>query len=194
MKILKSDILYIFEIIMTWTFINLLLNMVGLFITKALNPAEFAFLDNINNEFIKPLVIQSLIFGVCTAVAYLFMKNKKWALYVFVALQFIVFHVVFFLNIKIHHGMHFVSTFQNPGLQYLSYCGQYLVDVLYLYFPINGNFENGLFMPDNIGTFYLHWILLNVLYYIGLTWISIKAVKYFFEAKILHTENTEITE
>ena len=30
--------------------------------------------------------------------------------------------------------MHFVSTFHNPGLQYLSYCGQYMVDILYLLF------------------------------------------------------------
>ena len=180
MKRAKSEIIYITQLFLTWTFINLTLNMFGLWFTKLLNPAEFTYLDSVSNEFVKPLIVQSLMFGICSAVAYLFMKNKKLALYSFFALQFVVFHVVFFLNIKIYHGMHFVSTFHNPGLQYLSYCGQYLVDILYLYFPVNGNFDNGQFMPDNIGTFYIHWILLNIVYYLGLTWMSVKAVKYFF--------------
>jgi hypothetical protein len=182
MKISKSDTRYLIQLILTWTFINITLNMFGLWFTKLLNPAEFTYLDSITYEFIRPLVIQSLIFGVCIATAHLFLKNKKLALYSFVALQFVAFHVVFFLNIKIYHGMHFVSTFHNPGLQYLSYCGQYMVDILYLYFPVNGNFENGQFMPDNIGTFYIHWILLNIVYYFGLTWLAVKAVKYFFES------------
>jgi hypothetical protein len=155
--------------------------MFGLWFTKLLNPAEFTYMDSIWKEFSRPLVIQSVFFGVCSAIAYLLMKNKKMALYSFVALQFIVFHVIFFLNIKIHHGMHFVSTFNNPGVVYLGYFGQYLVDILYLYFPVNGNFDNGQFVPVNIGTFYLHWILLNIVYYAGLTWIVLKSVKYFFQ-------------
>jgi hypothetical protein len=54
---------------------------------------------------------------------------------------------------------------------------------LYLYFPINGNFDNGVFQPDNLGTFYIHWILLNIVYYFGLTWISLKAAKINFKKK-----------
>jgi hypothetical protein len=73
---------------------------------------------------------------------------------------------------------------------YLSYSGQYLIDILYLYFPVNGNFDNGVFMPSNIGTFYIHWILLNILYYFAITWISIKVAKFFFENKInMKTKN-----
>jgi hypothetical protein len=157
--------------------------MFGLWFTKLLKPEEFVYLDNILNEFVKPLAIQSLIFGVVTAFAYSLLKNKKLALYSFVALQFLVFHVIFFLNIKFNHGMHFVSTFKNPGIQYLGYCGQYLVDILYLYFPVNGNFDNGMFIPDNTGTFYIHWILLNIIYYAGLIWLANATVKYFFENK-----------
>lgn len=175
---------------MTWTFINLTLNMFGLWFTKLLNPEEFAYLDSIRNEFIKPLAIQSLLFGVCSVAAYLLLKNKKAALYGFVALQFLVFHVVFFLNIKISNGIHFATTFGNPGLQYLSNCGQYMVDILYLYFPVNGNFENGQFMPYNIGTFYIHWILLNLMYYFGLTWLAVKTATYFF----VRPEKKPITE
>lgn len=181
MKLSKSDTLYLIRLLLVWTFINLTLNMFGLWFTKLLKPEEFVYLDNIMYEFVKPLAIQSLIFGLITALAYLFMKNKKIALYSFVALQFLAFHVIFFMNIKFNHGLHFVSTFKNPGVQYLSYCGQYMVDILYLYFPVNGNFENGLFIPENTGTFYLHWILLNIVYYFGLMWLAIQAVKYFFE-------------
>jgi len=186
--ITKKEILYLIKLILAWAFLNVTLNMFGLWFTKLLNPAEFSYFESIKNEFLKPLGFQSLLFIICVSLAYLILKNKKIALYTFTAVQFIAFHVVFFLNIKIHHGMHFISTYSNLGMKYLSYCGQYLVDVLYLYFPINGNFDNGMFMPDNIGTFYLHWILLNILYYAGLTWLSIQTVKYFLETEKLEIE------
>jgi hypothetical protein len=181
MKIAKSEIWYLIQLLLTWTFINLTFNMFGLWFAKLLNPAEFTYMDSIWKEFSRPLVVQTLSFGLCSVVAYSFMKKKKLALYSFVALQFIIFHVIFFLNVKIHHGMHFVSAFDNLGMKYLGFFGQYLVDILYLYFPINGNFDNGMFMPANIGTFYLHWILLNIVYYAGLTWIAVKSVKFFFQ-------------
>ena len=181
MKVSKPEIKYLSQTILTWTFINLLLNMIGLFITKQLNEADFSKIDSIKNEFVIPLVIQSLIFGICLTAACMLLANKRFKEYLFVAFQFVVFHFIFFLNLKIHNGVHFESTFNNIGIMYLSNCGQYLVDILYLYFPINGIFENGLFRPDNLGTFYIHWILLNILYYIGLTWMSLKVAKFFFE-------------
>ena len=181
MKVSKPEIKYLSQTILTWTFLNLSLNMIGLFITKRLNEAEYSKIDSIKNEFIIPLVIQSLIFGICLTAACMLLTNKRFKEYLFVAFQFVVFHIIFFLNLKIHHGMHFESTFSNIGMRYLSNSGQYLVDILYLYFPINGIFENGLFRPDNLGTFYIHWILLNILYYIGLTWMSLKVAKFFFE-------------
>ena len=181
MKVSKPEIKYLSQTILTWTFLNLSLNMIGLFITKRLNEAEFSYIDSIKNEFVIPLVIQSLIFGICLTAACMLLANKRFKEYLFVVFQFVVFHIIFFLNLKIHHGMHFESTFSNIGMRYLSNSGQYLVDILYLYFPINGMFENGLFRPDNLGTFYIHWILLNILYYIGLTWISLRVAKFFFE-------------
>ena len=181
MKILKTEINYLIQTILTWTFLNLSLNMIGLFITKLLNEAEFTYFESITNEFIKPLVIQSLFFGICLTTAIVLVKKRKFVPYIFVAFQFLVFHIIFILNLKIHHGLHFESTFSNPGLSYLSYSGQYLIDILYIYFPINGNFENGLFKPDNLGTFYIHWILLNLAYYVALTWVSLKTATFFFE-------------
>jgi len=181
MKVSKPEIKYLSQTILTWTFINLLLNMIGLFITKQLNEADFSKIDSIKNEFVIPLVIQSLIFGICLTAACMLLANKRFKEYLFVAFQFVVFHFIFFLNLKIHNGVHFESTFHNIGMRYLSNCGQYLVDILYLYFPINGVFENGLFRPDNLGTFYIHWILLNIVYYIALTWISLQIVKLFLK-------------
>jgi len=183
MKISKQETKYLGQLILTWTLINLAFNILGLFITKLLNELEFAHIENIVNEFIKPLAIQSFIFSICLSGAYLVLKNKKIALYTFGGFQFLIFHIIFVLNLKIHHGIHFESTFNNVGMVYLSYCGQYLVDILYIYFPVNGNFENGAFMPSNIGTFYIHWILLNIIYYFTITWISIKVAKFFFGSK-----------
>lgn len=183
MKISKSELSYLGQVILTWTFINITFNMFGLLITKLLNEAEYTYLDSITNQFVKPMAIQSFVFGICLTLAYLFLKNKKTAHYVFVFVQIIVFHLILVLNLKIHHGLHFETTFSNIGLQYLSNSGQYLVDVLYLYFPIDGNFENGAFKPTQLGNFYLHWILLNILYYLALTWVAIKSVKLLFENK-----------
>lgn len=195
MKLSKTETKNLVEIILVWTFLNLTFNMFGLMISKLLNPAEFTYLENIANEFVKPLLIQSLLFGICLTVAFIYLKNKKFSFYLFVLVQFVVFHIIFLLSLKIHHGLHFVSTFNNLGLQYLGLNGQYLIDVLYLYFPINGTYENNMFMPANILTFYLHWILLNLVYYAALTWISIKTVKYFFENKTeIHENKIEIQE
>jgi len=184
MKVSKPDIKYIGQLIFTWTFLNLALNMIGLFITKVLNKAEYSPLDSVTNEFVVPVIIQFLLFGICLTAAVIWMKNKKYVPYVFAFFQVIIFHLIFILNLKIHHGLHFESTFNNIGLKYLSNAGQYLIDILYLYFPINGNFDNGLFQPDNLGTFYIHWILLNIVYYFAITWISIRIMKYILEFKV----------
>lgn len=193
MEVSKPEVKYLSQTILTWTFINVSLNMIGLFITKMLNEAAFSYIESIKNEFVMPLVIQTLIFGICLTAANMYLKNKRFNEYGIVAFQFIVFHIIFFLNIRIHHGMHFESTFNNIGMRYLSFSGQYLIDILYLYFPINGIFENGLFRPDNLATFYIHWIMLNILYYIGLTWISLKVAKFFFEKtpEVKPTEQVE---
>ena len=184
MKISKPEINYLAQTILTWTLINIALNLIGLSITKLLEKGEFTFMENIGNEFVKPLAIQTFLFSLCLVPAFIFLKNKKWSFYAFAFFQVLIFHLIFVLNLKIHPGIHFASTFHNPGIVYLSYCGQYLIDVLYQYFPINGNFENGAFTPASLGTFYIHWILLNIVYYFAITWISIRVANFFFENKI----------
>ena len=101
MKISTSEIKSLVRTIVTWTFLNIALNMIGLFITKLLNNAEFTYFESITNEFVKPLIVQSLLFSICLTVAFAFLKNKKYVPYVFVAFQFLIFHVILFLNLKI---------------------------------------------------------------------------------------------
>ena len=182
-KLTKSDGFSLIQLILSWTFIDLFFNMIGLWITKLLKPADYTYFDSISNEFVKPIAIQCALFGILLIIGFLFLKNRKFSYYVYVTVQFFVAHIILIANLNIHHGLHFVTTFKDAGLQYLSYCGQYLIDILYLYFPINGNFDNGMFMPDNLGTFYLHWIFLNLLYYFGISWLTVKFVKVFINVK-----------
>jgi len=191
LNITKTEIRYLIKTILTFTFINYAANLFGLWISKALNESIYEYPENILNEFALPILVQSLMFGICFAVAYYFLKKKNLAQYTFAAFQFIVFHFIFLLNLKISHGLHFVSSFSNIGLKYLTYCGQYLVDVLYIYFPINGNFQEGMFAPDKIGTFYIHWILLNILYYAAIGWLAVVTAKHFFNETI-QTKEEEI--
>lgn len=181
MKILKSEIKYLITTILTWAFINFIANILGMWLTKLLNKTAFSYPENVLNEFIAPILIQSLLFGICTSVAYIFLKKKNLAFYIYVVFQFVAFHIIFAINSGFHNGIFFQSTFDDPGIIYLSYCGSYLIDILYLYFPINGFFENGVFMPTNVGTFYVHWFLLPLIYFLVITWISVSILKLVFK-------------
>jgi len=176
MKISKSEIKYLGFLIFTFAIINILTNLLGLWIPKLLKANDLAHLDSIFKEFIRPIGIQTLLFVIVTSVSFLFLKNKKLALYAFTAFQTIVFHIIFFANVKFSHGMHFITSIKGSGIKYLTYSGQFLTDLLYLRFPMNGTFDDVVFLPFNIGTFYIHWILLNIVYYFAITWLSIKLV------------------
>lgn len=179
LNISKIEIRYLVKTVLSFTFINYAANMIGLWIAKMLNEAVYEYPENVLNEFALPILVQSLMFGICFTLTFYLLKKKNLAQYAFAAFQFVVFHFIFFLNMRISHGLHFVSSFSNFGLKYLTYCGQYLTDILYLYFPVTGNFENGVFAPDKIGTFYIHWILLNILYYAAIGWLAVITTKYF---------------
>jgi len=182
-KVSKSEILKMVQLVVTWIIIDIAANLIGLWITKLLNETEYSYPENIFNEFAKPILIQSLLFSICFSIGFVFFKKKKFVPYIFTAFQFLVFHIIFIANTAIHQGIHFISNFDDIGILYLSYSGQYLIDILYLYFPINGNFENNMFLPSNVGTFYMHWFLLNLVYYFVITWLSVKSVKFLFNSK-----------
>ncbi len=169
------------EITLAWTFINFAANLLGLWLTKLLNEAGYTYPENVWNEFASPILVQSLFFGICLVISYNSLKNKNLSYYAFSIFQFIIFHLVFLLNLNFTHGIKFISNFSNFGLKYISYFGQYLVDILYLYFPINGNFKDGNFAPDNLITFYLHWIFMVLVYYFIITLLSVRLARYFFK-------------
>lgn len=180
MKISKPKISYLIRLVLIWTYFNFAANLLGLLITKFLTKNEYAYPGNIFNEFFGPILFQSLLFGLCFSITFWFTEKKNLALYIFVAIQFLVFHIILLMNLAIHNGLHFISSFDDPGLRYLSYCGQYLIDILYLYFPIGGYFDNGKFLTDNVGNFYIHWILLVLVYYLVITWVSSRTDKLLF--------------
>lgn len=182
-KITSPEIWVICGTTLYWAFINLTLNLIGLWIAKLLNQTLYEYPDNVLFEFFAPILVQSLVFGLFFGLATSFFKKHRLSKFAFVAVQFVVFHLIFIFNLRFSHGIHFVTSYHNIGLKYLSYFGQYFTDILYLYFPITGNFQNGIFAPDNLGTFYIHWILLNLIYYFGISWLSVKAYTLFSSKK-----------
>ena len=176
-----KDVINITKFTLVWSILNAILNLFGLWLSKLINEAEYTYLANIMTEFVKPLLIQTLIFIICYAIAFQFLKNKNLAKYSFLIVQTLIFHIIFFLNIEYDNGFFFTSTFRNPGLVYLGVNGQYLIDILYQFIPIAGNFEYGQFIPFNNAMFYLQWVFLVLLYFFGLTWITKPVERFFFE-------------
>lgn len=184
MKIKKLAIQNIILLTSVWTIINICFNLFGIFLTKLMNPVPQDLIVSVFHELVKPILIQSLIFLLITTLSYHFYKNKKRSIYGFLAFQFLVFHFIFILHLKFSPIPFFVSSFANIGLQYLTYNGQYFVDVLYNFVPINGDFDTNMFLPLNIGKFYFHWIFLVLLYYFGTTWLAITSIHKFSKTKI----------
>jgi len=188
-----KDVKNITKFILVWSILNAILNLFGLWLSKLINEAEYSFLNNIMTEFVKPLLFQSFIYIICYVLAFQFLKNKNLAKYSFLIIQTLIFHIIFFLNIEYDNGFFFSSTFRNPGLVYLGVNGQYLIDILYQYIPISGNFEYGQFIPFNNAMFYLQWVFLVLLYFFGLTWITKPVERFFFEnnEKVIVQEKLE---
>lgn len=183
MRIKKTDINCLIQNIAAWVFLNFTFNLLGLWFSKLLDKAGFNYLQSISNEFVKPLIIQSGIFIVIYIIAYAFLKNRKITVYIFTLFQFLIFHVIFIINLNSSHMLHFETSLDDWGLEYLSNMGQYFVDILYIYLPLEGIFQNGSFIPRNTGVFYLEWIFLVLIYFGAITWLSTKAVQFFFASK-----------
>ncbi len=184
MKISKTDIGFLLKNILIWTLLNFSFNLLGLWISKLIYAARFNAIESFTNEFVKPILIQSTVFAICFSSAYIILQNRKITIYIFTLFQFVVFHLIFFLNLKSSHIIHFETTLDNWGLQYLSNNGQYLVDILNIYLPVEGIFKNGVFIPRNTGLFYLQWIFLVLVYFGGLTWLTTIIHKFFFNKTI----------
>lgn len=192
MTITKNDINYLIKNILTWTFLNFSFNLIGLWISKLIDKEGFNYIANISNEFVQPLLIQAFLFAIIFSIAYVFLNNRKLTIYVFVLIQVIVFHLIFVLNLKTTNMIHFETLLDDSGLKYLSNMGQYLVDILYIYVPLEGIFKNNVFIPKNTGLFYLQWIFLVLLYFAFVSYLTPKVIN-FITSKELPKSIIEVT-
>lgn len=188
MNVSKNDINYLIKNILIWSFLNFTFNLIGLWISKTIDNEGFNYLVNITNEFVLPLIIQSSVFSIITMVAYAFLKNSKLTLYVFTLFQALVFHIIFFINLKSTKMIHFETLLDDKGLKYLSNMGQYLVDILYIYVPLDGIFKDNVFIPKNTGLFYLQWIFLVLLYFAFISYLTPKVLNFFTPKSIVKSE------
>ncbi len=192
MTITKNDINYLIKNILTWTFLNFSFNLIGLWISKLIDKEGFNYIANISNEFVQPLLIQAFLFAIIFSIAYVFLNNRKLTIYVFVLIQVVVFHLIFVLNLKTTNMIHFETLLDDSGLKYLSNMGQYLVDILYIYVPLEGIFKNNVFIPKNTGLFYLQWIFLVLLYFAFVSYLTPKVIN-FITSKELPKSIIEVT-
>ena len=75
--------------------------------------------------------------------------------------------------------IHFETSLDNIGLKYLSNMGQYLVDILNIFVPLEGIFNNNLFIPKNTGLFYIQWIFLVLIYFAFISYLTPKVLNFF---------------
>jgi len=182
MKFDKTLLLNSGKVIITWLLLNALFNLLGLWITKLISETTYAYLQSVGNEFIKPILIQTILFGIIYILSESYTKTAKWSVYMFGASQFILFNLIFFTHLSFKGGMHFVSSESNWGLVYLSLNGQYLIDTLYSIFPVKWLFEGNRLIVTNTFIFYIQWILLPVVYYICLSVLSKLCSAFIFES------------
>jgi len=180
MKLTGKDFVNIARISMVWLLLNIFLNIAGLFISKTFGEESFTFFNSILSEFSRPLFYQFLSFVAITIVAEWLLSKFKLRNYLFPALQFVVFNLIFLFGLKFSGGIHFESSFSSLGIKYMGNFGQYLVDTFYLIYPAPGNYDNGIFAPYSTGMFYLHWVILYSAYYFMLSWLTGVTDKFFF--------------
>jgi hypothetical protein len=192
MQINKSTIYHIGNRLFFWTLINFSFNLFGLWFSKIILKENFIFPESIQNEFIIPILIQSLLFGVCFGTAFIFLKNKKFSWLAFGVVQFFALHIAFFSGIKFVGGLHFETSIAHVGLRYLSYQGQYLIDFIFTNKPLSGNFDNGLFKPDSTSLFYLIWVFSISAYYLVISWFNEQLVLFFTSNKTKNEVNNEV--
>lgn len=192
MQLNKSIVYHIGYRFLFFMLLNFSLNLFGLWFSKLVLKENFIFPESIRNEFIIPILIQSLLFGICYGIAYIYLKNKKLSWLAFGLFQFVALHTAFLSGLKFTGGVHFETSITHAGLRYLGYQGQYLIDFIFTNKPLNGNFENGLFKPESTMLFYTCWVFSISIYYVGVSWIN-EQLASFFNSKKSDSENKNVT-
>ncbi len=178
MTVKREDIKYVIRTIVLWTAINLILNLIGLGTVELLS--EYS--DNVDLNLLwhlKFIAFQTLIFSATLTTVYVLTRKKKISLYSFTVLQLILFHLIFFMNL-VDYGdgkYYFSVTDLSWEYSYLFANGQNLLDIIGIFDPLTGTFEDGMFIPDNLFRFYSVWILLTILYFSFISWWTDKLLK-----------------
>jgi len=167
----RLSIRFICWIVLIWTSINILLNFAGLIIKNWLSDEyEFHF-DLFWHG--KYLAYQTLTFSLVFMLVYFISRRRKLAIYSFVVLQLIAFHIIFFTNLETNENItRFTTSWPSFELTYLESNGQEIVDIISIYDPMTGTFDDGIFSPEKTFRFYLAWILLPLLYFLTLCWLT----------------------
>ncbi|MFZ4582117.1 MAG: hypothetical protein ACOYM7_05650 [Paludibacter sp.] len=179
MLLSKTSLYHILNRLAFFTVLNFSLNLVGLWFSKLITKENFLYPESISNEFVIPIIIQSIVFGLSFAAATIFLKNKKFSWLAFAAVQFVLLHLAFVTGLKFTGGLHFETLINHAGLRYLSYNGQYLVEALFTSKPLNGNFENGIFAPSSTLQLYFQWVISIAIYYFAISWVNEKISTFF---------------
>lgn len=174
----KPDTGFALQFLITWIYINAALNILGLWAIKFISGSDYQALQNVFVEFVKPMLIQAVIFAVCLFAGLSLLKNRTLALMLFVILQFVAFNLIFLFNLTTSGGIHFETTWSSLGLQYLSFNGQYMVDIIQTLYPLSGEFEGEIFKPSETLRFYFYWVILTNIYYLLLTYVSSAAYRF----------------
>jgi hypothetical protein len=98
-------------------------------------------------------------------------------LYSFAFIQTIIFHGILLNNlVKDEHGVR-VETIFKEDIIYLMYNSQGMIDIISAHYPLFGDYDHGLFIPDSSAWFYILWIALPIFYYLMITYLTDKITK-----------------
>jgi hypothetical protein len=169
---------YLVRTILTWVGINLLLNLVGLVIGELLELSPFG----VDILWISQhLFVQSVGFTLIFISTIFLTHRRVLSLYAFTGVQFVVFHLIFLTDLTWEdNGYHFISQMDSWNVWYLMANQQTLTDLVSMFYPTYGTFEDGMFIPE-LTTFYLVWIVLTLLYFVGVTWLTNVVVNFIQE-------------
>jgi hypothetical protein len=171
MKINK-DIKYVGGTIVIWGTVNLFLNLFGLWTVEQL--ADTAYPTDIFWH-LKYILFQLIVFSVLLTVCYLLTKRKRLSMYSFGLFQVFIFHFIFFTNLTRENGkLQFWAETSSWDYTYLEANGQDLVDIVNVLYPMQGLFDEGMFIPDSLFRFYSVWIFLTLVYFFIITWVTEK--------------------
>jgi hypothetical protein len=173
---------WLINFILVWSLLNFLLNTLGhiiIFLTTEYDGIySFWGLSYVleNSSF------QSLLFAVSLLLAYSLTIRKLMSSYSFAVIQGIILHLIFFAglkNVENDEGIQFFGTSEIIGLEYLiMYSQQNLIWVLNNFIPFTGNYDHGFVIPSSTLYFYFVYVLLTSLYYLLITFLTIKIIKW----------------